>query len=154
MANKTLYNFYGKSFLTFWLIFLKSCISIYPVKVSFFHNLSKVDSNINWETENQSLLFLKEEMILYFFNNKHQFRNEVDLKKVMGDSKDCKEKNDVLVNQFISFTKNKPQQFAKDYRNEFETYSFWLLNNCENYYIKENAKNILYWFSLNEEYNK
>ncbi len=153
MFKKSLLIVYGKSFLTLWLIFLNSCVSIYPIKISFFHNLSKVDSNIYWDKDNQSLLYIEEEIILYFFNYKNQSQKNRDVKIIKDPSIHCKDKNDILVNEFLLLIKKNQEHINQNKIREFENYLFWLLKHCQDYYIKENINNMFYWFSLNEEYS-
>ncbi|MFN3604393.1 MAG: hypothetical protein ACK4UJ_06765 [Leptonema sp. (in: bacteria)] len=131
----------------------------FPLKVTLEHNLSRIDKNIHWEKENQSIFILKEEIIFYFFSQSK--RNQIFNKDYKMETKktnilkieNCKEINDFTLEKFLWLRNpTKKWESLEIELNEVKELSLWLLKNCNNSYIQENAKNLLYWQSLYEEY--
>lgn len=163
--SKKISHLKGKIFLTFWLIFL-NCINTYPIKIELKHNLIKIDERITWEDTTQSLKFLKEPIILYFFNltMRNEIINESNQKAPMFiekehflHEKDCKKKNDDLIYLYLNHIKKyKNVEYNEDIKKEvlkLQNYALTLMQDCEDTIIITNARKIIYSLSFYEIYN-
>lgn len=136
-------------FLTFWLIFLNFCISVYPFRIQIEYKLAKIDKETIWEKENQSINQLKETITFFMFKPEKFIKNEFQINEHRKEVLNCKEENDFVLNYFFSII----QESQKNKQSIFylQDKALRLLNECENSYIRENARNIIYWISLYEE---
>lgn len=164
--NKKCFN--GKIFSVYWLIFL-NCIYTYPIKIELKHYLAQIDDKIIWENTNQSLKFIEEPIILYFFsatNRDQAVKYKEHQKDIVYDSenflskKDCKENNDVLIFQYLGHIKkynkydlNNKENIKKE-NLQIQNYALNLIQDCDDdITILENARKILYSLSIYEIYH-
>ncbi|GIX42366.1 MAG: hypothetical protein KatS3mg129_2099 [Leptospiraceae bacterium] len=158
LLNKFNQYVVGKKNLTFWLIFLY-CSTPIPVRIEIQHQLEKIDSNVIWQSKNQSLKSISEFITLYLFydDSYKKLSYFEDFKNIYFKEKDCKKKNDLLLNYFLSFKlkkKSAKEEVSKEEILNLQNYAFDLIQSCKkNEYIESNAKNIIYWLSTYEEYN-
>lgn len=149
MVKKNNIGLKSNLFLTFWLIFLDFCISVYPLKIQVEYKLSKIDLETVWEKENQSINRLKETIIFFLFEPKRLKNNKLQTNDQKKEFLGCKEENDFILNYFFNIIQE--SKINKESIYYIHDKAFQLLNKCENSYIRENAKNMIYWISLYEE---
>jgi hypothetical protein len=158
LIKKIYFNLKGKKILTFWLIFL-NCIIVYPIRVEIHHKLFQIDPNIEWQNQKESIKQITEYITFYLFDRKSliDYSNPINFEKNYHNIKDCKKKNDLIINYFLFFKKEalNKKKSNKDILN-LQNYALDLLQTCNkknDEYIQNNAKNIIYWLSLYVSYH-